>query len=532
MAIRVDGARIHGVYVDGAPATGGYRDGSRFFAQGGVPIVHHFGVSPTHVRIGDLTLTVAVTVGVVGATSGTLEEYLADGTRNVIETSSDGSAFNAPAGSSISFVRPMPAQNAHYALTVRNANGSITRHTDFFYGRAPRIGRFATAGFSQGIAGLRPNQVLLEWAVEDAVPPAIVDIETNRPSGFHYHPGSIQSGQYRYSQQGNTAEVLTLTATNLFGGVSQTLEIDWPNAPIDILDPPGNVRGSVSGNTITWRWDTVAGVTGWNVRQRVSGSQTWDESVLQAGTLLWRKPALLWDTGYEFEVQAVMGAQVSAWSGTVSLRTELDPATQVPVAPTSAPRVDGTAENELNVDLSAVAGATGYVVSWQQVGADRWQERDLLASRESVITVVGGRSYNVRYLAYNNGGRGGWSPIRTVAAAGAGGTPTGTRQVPQLSSVALTIGAIASPTLRLGQLAWSVGAAATGAEGWQVEHRAGALFPDIQAASWGSRQTFPAATTSFVFQLRRGLLHQFRIRGTREGYQPAEWRESTPVLSA
>lgn len=227
MAVYSDGTLVTGVYVDGTEIEAIYVDGDIVYEVGGLPVIRWFAVAPDKLTIGDSTANLSLTVGASGATSGSITRHLDDGTDSVVRTDSTGAAFNSVSGT-VPFTTPNPRQNAHYALRLANANGSIVAHADFLWGRIPTIGYFRTAGFRQGIAGITVDSFLLEWSVTGAVPAANLDITTTRPAGFHYHPGAVQTGSYRYSRQGAGDETLTLTATNAFGAVSQDLAINWP----------------------------------------------------------------------------------------------------------------------------------------------------------------------------------------------------------------------------------------------------------------------------------------------------------------
>ena len=140
-----------------------------------------------------------------------------------------GSGFTNTGGNRISQRFQAPTENARFVLFGENVNDvPATVSVDYYYGLPPRITRFDAVDFQQGIAGHTPDSFLLRWTVADASPAAVVSITTTRPSGFHFHPGSRPSGEYRYSRQGAGGETLTLTAVNVFGTVSQDLVLRWP----------------------------------------------------------------------------------------------------------------------------------------------------------------------------------------------------------------------------------------------------------------------------------------------------------------
>ena len=229
MSIQVNGVRVARVFNGGVEYESAYVNGVPVFLPGGVPVIRSFALNHPRLVIGTTVDRLSLSVAASGATSGTLTETLADGTRRVIATQGvSGVDFNSEEGQSLSFVEERPSQSAHYALSLSNANGTVVAFADFEYGRAPTIAYFRNAGFRQGIAGVTPHQVLLEWNVTGAVPDATVTVTTTNPGGWHYR-NMPQSGSYAYSRQGGyVTETLVLTASNDFGTVRQSLTITWP----------------------------------------------------------------------------------------------------------------------------------------------------------------------------------------------------------------------------------------------------------------------------------------------------------------
>lgn len=235
MAIYYNGTRYDRVYLDGVEYTSAYVDGVPVFLPGGVaPEPRIFTVTPDMVTIGQEPAQVRVQyardqISLLRrrVSAASLVERAADGTTRVLaDTVAD---LTTPAGSSVTFQSSPVQQDATYELTLTNIDGTVVYVRPYYYGRIPTIATFRNAGFRQGIAGITPHQVLLEWNVTGAVPTAVLDITTTNPAGFHWRPQRQQSGQYRYSRQGAVAsETLTLTATNRFGTVSATVTVTWP----------------------------------------------------------------------------------------------------------------------------------------------------------------------------------------------------------------------------------------------------------------------------------------------------------------
>ena len=225
---RLDGNAPDGVRLDGRAIDALALDGNVFWDKTGVPVIRSLAVRPARKTIGDTGGSIAVEVSATGATSGRLtESRLADDVARGIIVSPDGSAFNTPQGSSVSFIQPNPEQNARYLLELANTNGVAVATADFLWGRIPTITTWTWGSFHQGQGLAAPDTVLLSWAVTGAVPAASIDIA---PS-IAFHPGSQQSGRHQLTRDrqrfAGRRETLTLTARNAFGSVSARTTIDW-----------------------------------------------------------------------------------------------------------------------------------------------------------------------------------------------------------------------------------------------------------------------------------------------------------------
>ena len=231
MTLRVDGVLPRNVYMDGVQSRGVYLDGDAVWLPTGYPVAPaRFHCSPARLTIGSATqMSVVLENSQAGLTAASLVERLADGSTRTIDSTVSG--LTTPAGSSESFPFPggNPGQDATYTLRLTNVNGTAAFTAPFTWGRAPTVTSFTASQFHQGILGITPDSILLEWNVTGAVPAAFVSLATDNPAGFHFHPGYAQSGYYRYSRQGtHTPETVTLAASNVFGSVSATAAIRWP----------------------------------------------------------------------------------------------------------------------------------------------------------------------------------------------------------------------------------------------------------------------------------------------------------------
>ena len=238
MTSRYNGSAIRNAYHNGQQVKGIYWNGNPVYTIAGLPTVDAFSLSTNRRTIGTPQTSFFIRLQASGSVYAAgrvnrLEEILADGTRRTIaEATATRNEFNTQ-GNQVSFGYLTPMQNAQYVLTLSNANGSIVRTLQFYYGRIATISTWTATQFRQGTSVPRIDTILLTWDVTGAVPAADIDITTNRGgagSSINFHPQKQQSGRYSYTRVGgtaNTSEQLTLTAANVFGRVSQELTVAW-----------------------------------------------------------------------------------------------------------------------------------------------------------------------------------------------------------------------------------------------------------------------------------------------------------------
>ena len=235
MAIRVDNKAVTKIYKDGKEITSVILDGETIFNQAGVPTIRSFTISPDKLTIGSAQQTLTLGVSATGSEYAAgrineLVELLADGTRTVIlAATATSNRFNTSQGNSVSFSHQTPSQDAQYILTLTNANGTSSEYRQFHYGRIPTISQWEAGNQRQSILST-PATIELRWNVTGGHPTPTLDITTNRGgsgSSINFHP-SVLHGTHRYTHVGaGTSEILTLTATNVFGTVSRDLTITW-----------------------------------------------------------------------------------------------------------------------------------------------------------------------------------------------------------------------------------------------------------------------------------------------------------------
>ena len=148
--------------VAGRDADAAVMRGVRVFARGNAPTVTSFTVSPATARQGvSATLNLAWTLGGDPATSVTVDQVLADGTRTRVPNTTPTSVTGWAA----------PAQDATYILTATNALGSASARAGFVRTVPASINYFRVRAGSrqiyQGpvIGGGFFERWTLEWSV-------------------------------------------------------------------------------------------------------------------------------------------------------------------------------------------------------------------------------------------------------------------------------------------------------------------------------------------------------------------------------
>ena len=220
---------VDDIYIEGVDQDQLFVGGALVYQKGGLP-GGSVRVEPDKRVVGD-ALSVVVTYEPDGIlTGGTLERIRPDGLRTVfLHLNTDARAGDPTRSSPTVYADsavPDMVGTTRYLVVPVNANGTSVLEADFERGSPPAITTWQWSGFQQGIFGRDPDTVLLTWGVTGDPAPNIEF--TSSAGAVHYHPGTKASGTTRYTRIGvRVDERLTLTATNIFGAVSQTITIPW-----------------------------------------------------------------------------------------------------------------------------------------------------------------------------------------------------------------------------------------------------------------------------------------------------------------
>ena len=182
------------------------------------------------------------------------------------------------------------------------------------------------------------------------------------------------SGRTVYRREALRAGTSVFLRVRAYAGTgAQRLRSAWTfPAPAMTLAPPppsapANLRVSASGEDfVEWRWDAVAGATGYEVQFRLDGEFTDADEVIDTSVqTVYRRGALPAGTSAFLRVRAyaVVGDLRLRSGWTVAL-----PATTLAPPPPDAPgnlRVSDTGENFIEWRWDAVEGAAGYEVQFR-----------------------------------------------------------------------------------------------------------------------------------------------------------------------
>ena len=242
------------------------------------------------------------------------------------------------------------------------------------------------------------------------------------------------SGRTVYRREALRAGTSVFLRVRAYAGTgAQRLRSAWTfPAPAMTLAPPppsapANLRVSASGEDfVEWRWDAVAGATGYEVQFRLDGEFTDADEVIDTSVqTVYRRGALPAGTSAFLRVRAyaVVGDLRLRSGWTVAL-----PATTLALPPPDAPanlRVSDTGEDFIEWRWDAVEGAAGYEVQFRL--DDEFTDADEVigTSTRTVYRREGlpvGKSAFLRVRSYaeteGEGRRSGWTfalPAMTVA---------------------------------------------------------------------------------------------------------------------
>ena len=169
-----------------------------------------------------------------------------------------------------------------------------------------------------------------------------------------------------------------------------------------VLATPGNIKTTnITISSITFSWDPVAGVSGYNIRFAKANTSGWDIQETVTGTSR-TFSNLIPNTTYAFDICSTVDGKTSSRSGTYR------PETLAISAPTG---LDGISHNAGTIDVSwnAVPGVTGYKIRYGRVNTMGWDYVTTDKTYYKLQNLKSGKTYAIQVYAYYGSKESGWS---------------------------------------------------------------------------------------------------------------------------
>lgn len=197
------------------------------------------------------------------------------------------------------------------------------------------------------------NTYTLRWRVQNTGSWQVAIASTTSYTVGNLMPATV----YEFQVQANCVRSVSIFSASL---VITTASVSGCGTPT------GLGATNITINSALLTWFSVPGASSYTVRWRPLGSSTWSVTGTAVNSL--NLTNLAANTAYQFEVQAVCGSTLGAFSTTGSFTT-----LQLPVCgqPTNL-NYDYLSGNSVLLVWSSVNGATSYNVRWRIVNAANW----------------------------------------------------------------------------------------------------------------------------------------------------------------
>jgi fibronectin type 3 domain-containing protein len=279
-------------------------------------------------------------------------------------------------------------------------------------------------------------------------------------TGYKVYRSSSASGTYSkvgdatttsYTDTGltaNTTYYYKVSASNNAGESSQSSSVSAKTSESIPAVPSDFWVSAVSSTSVTVRWSSVTGATGYKVYRSTSSSGTYSK-VGDATTTSYTDTGLTANTTYYYKVSASNSAGESSQSSSVSAKAE-----SIPETPTDL-TAEATSSSSIWVSWSSVTGATHYTVYRSSSSSGTYSNVDNITSTSCSNTgLTANTTYYYKVSAHNSAGESAQSSsvsAKTSASVSKPDAPTG-----------VTASAESSSSIKV---SWS---SSTGATGYKV----------------------------------------------------------------
>ena len=224
---------------------------------------------------------------------------------------------------------------------------------------------------------------------------------------------------YRYRQLGSSAWTTgtigfnTLTLTGLSSGTQYEFQAQavctstpgsFSNSHIftTLQDggcpvPTGLAASNVTPTTVTITWSAVFGANNYNLRWRIQGSSSWQETTISNTSFT--ATNLLPATSYEFQVQANCVRSLGIYSASLVVVTASVSGCGTPTGLSA----NNITFNSAVITWLSVPGASSYTVRWRQQGSGVWSLSGTFVNSISLFNLLANTVYEFEVQAVCGG---------------------------------------------------------------------------------------------------------------------------------
>lgn len=247
--------------------------------------------------------------------------------------------------------------------------------------------------------------------------------------------------------------------------------------------PTGLVATNVTPTTVVLNWSSVFGSNNYNIRWRIQGSSTWQETAISATSFT--ATNLLPATTYEFQVQANCVRSYSAYSSSLVVVT----ASVSGCATPTGLNVGSITFNSAVLTWSSVPGASSYTIRWRQLGSSVWSLTGAFVNNLSLSSLAANTAYQFEVQAVCGG---------TLSAFSTTGSFTTLQQPACGQATNLSASNITESTAIL---SWT---SVIGASAYNVRWRI------VNAANWTT--TVAGSNSLAISNLTAGSFYEFQVQ--------------------